>query len=216
MSVIAAPRPARERTVLELYRDDGPLARALAMAGARLPLPASLLVALGVVPVFALIAIEGEGASKGAVAAVLAWLVVTGGLSSARPHTDRFRWAVPPLLRAVEYSAYAWLGALAGGSGAAAAFAFLCALAFRHYDLVYRLRHQGTMPPDWVGMAGGGWEGRIVLAYLFFAADAMSGFFFIAAGLLAALFVTESVASWRHFGRSLQPVLYDDEEDAAE
>ena len=47
-----------------------------------------------------------------------------------------------------------------------AAFALLCALAFRHYDLVYRLRHRGVAPPRWLDRAGGGWDGRLLAGFV--------------------------------------------------
>src|SRR5205823_9724819 len=66
------------------------------------------------------------------------WLVLAAGASSGRPHTGSLRWGIPPVLRLAEYASILWLGALAGGSGPAAAFALLAAVAFRHYDLIYR------------------------------------------------------------------------------
>ena len=74
---------------------------------------------------------------------------------------DQTRWAEPALLRAIEYAGLIWIAALAGESRVPAAFALLAALAFRHYDLVYRLRQRGTAParvgrPRWpaAGTAG--------------------------------------------------------------
>jgi hypothetical protein len=144
---------------------------------------------------------------------VLAWLVLVGGATSAEPPTDRLRWAVPPLIRLAEYAGLLWIGALAGPASQPAAFALVAVLTFRHYDLVYRLRHQGVAPPDWVGNVAGGWDGRLVLGYILLVANALPAGFFIAAGLLAALFVAESIAGWRTFGRADQPVTYEDEED---
>ena len=43
-------------------------------------------------------------------------------------------------------------------------FALLAVLAFHHYDTVYRLRHQRLAPPAWLRAAGGGWEGRVLVA----------------------------------------------------
>jgi hypothetical protein len=158
---------------LALYRDDGPLARAL---GAALR---------------------------------PAWLKLTAG--RAAPH--RLRWVVPPLIRLVEYSGLLWIGAREGQQSEAAAFALIAVLAFRHYDLAYRLRHQGTTPPEWLANLALGWDGRLVLGYILLVAGALPAGFFIAAGLLATVFVAESIAGWRRFGRAPQPVTYEDEED---
>ena len=198
---------------LVLYRDDGPLARAL---GSLLrPLgeaPQSLVVTAAAAPMFVLVALKGDGASNAAAGAVLAWLVLVGGATSARPPADRLRWAVPVVLRLSEYAGILWIGALAGDSSQPAAFALLGVLSFRHYDLIYRLQQQGTAPPDWVGKLAGGWDGRLVLGYILLVANALPAGFFIAAGLLAAVFAAESIAGWRTFGRAEQPVIYEDEE----
>jgi Family of unknown function (DUF5941) len=195
---------------IERYRDDGPIARALGRL--RLPLPPLLPVLAGGLALAAAIAISGEGASDGLIAAAIAWFVIWAGVSSGAPHRDRLRWAVPPALRLAEYSAVIWIAANAGAASLPAAFAFLSVLTFRLYDLVYRLRHQGVAPPDWLGF--GGWDGRLVLALVLLLVGALPAGFFIAAAALAVVFVAESAASWVRFTRAAgQAGLYDDEED---
>jgi hypothetical protein len=174
-------------------------------------------VVVGVLPLALAIALAGDGAADGTIAAVVAWLVVAAGVSSGTPHRDRLRWLVPPLLRLAEYSALVWIGVNAGRSSAPAAFAVLGVLAFRHYDVVYRLRHQGAPPPDWVGALAGGWEGRVIIAWILLAAGALPAGYFLAAGLLAALLVTETVASWVSFQRRAQPAgAFDDDDEEDE
>jgi hypothetical protein len=207
-------RPSAQEGTLETYRDDGPIARALGGALGRLvPVPAIALVVLGGLPALVLLVLEGDGASKPAVAAVIAWMVMLGGISSGRPLRDRLRWAVPPLVRLSEYGTLLWLAAIAGPDAEPAAFALLCALAFRHYDLVYRIRHQGAAPPPWVGTVALGWDGRLVAGFVLLAAGAVQEGFFIAAGVFALAFVGDSVASWRRFGRAQDQAVYEDEED---
>ena len=203
------------RATLALYKDDGPLARAI---GAVLrPLakaaPHTLLVTIAAAPMFVLMAIEGEHASDAAAGITIAWLVVIAGATGGREPADRLRWAVPPVIRLAEYAGLIWIGAMGGESSTPAAFTLVCALAFRHYDVVYRLRHQGVAPPAWVGDVALGWDGRLVLGYILLVAGALPAGFFIAAGLLATVFVAESIAGWRRFGRAPQPVTYEDEED---
>jgi hypothetical protein len=214
----ASAAPARHpRTeapgTLELYRDDGPLARALSRTGRALPLPPTVLIALGFLPALVLIAVHGDDASDAALGFAVAWLVLFGALSAGRPHRDRLRWAAPPLLRLVEYATLVWIGAEGGESSRPAAFAFICVLTFRHYDLVYRMRHQGVAPPRWLANLALGWDGRIVLGYILLLAGALPAGFFVAAGLLAAVLAAETVAGWRRFGRAQQPATYEDEED---
>jgi hypothetical protein len=197
---------------IERYRDDGELARTTGLLGRAIPVPPLLLLLAGALPVGAAVAATGDGASDSLLYGAILWLVFWGGLSSGRPYRDRIRWAVPPVLRLAEYSTVVWVAANAGDSSLPAAFAFLSVLAFRHYDLVYRLRHQGVAPPDWLGF--GGWDGRLILVALFLIAGWLPAALFVAAGAMAVVLVSESAASWVRFTRAAgQAGLYDDEED---
>jgi hypothetical protein len=181
-----------------LCRDDGPLARALGAAlGPVVRLPAIVLLLAGAVPLLVVLAVERADASDVLTGAALGWFVLAAGVSRGRPHTGNMRWAVPPLLRMAEYAALLWLGALAGGSGPAAAFALIAVLAFHHYDLFYRPRFLGNWTPRRVGDLAGGWEGRIVVAYVLLVMDALPAGLFTGAAALALLFVVESVLAWR-------------------
>ena len=201
------------RAALEQYRDDGPLARLLGAAlGRFIPLPPLPLALLGMAGLLAVAAAEGDSASNATVAVAVAWFVLWAGLSSGRPHTDRWAWASPGVLRVGEYGCLIWVGATAGESGSVGAFALIAALAFRHYELVYRPRFQGKPPAPWLAIVGGGWEGRLVLVTVVLAADALPAALFVVAALLAAVFVTECVVSWARY--SAAPVsIYEDEED---
>jgi hypothetical protein len=203
-------------TLLETYRDDGPLARLIGAAGRRVPVPPAFLQLVGALPLLVLLIAEGGDASNAALGGAIAAFVVLGGLASGRPHTDRLRWAAPPILRAVEYGTTLFVGAAAGASSEPAAFALICAIAFRHYDLVYRFRHQGLSPPAWIALVGLGWDGRLILGWVLLATRALPAGYFALAILYAVVFVGESVASWVRFGRMQQPVLYEDEEEIAE
>jgi len=215
MSAATAVAPARteQPSALAVYRDDGPLARALGAAGRRLPLPPLVLVIAAALPLAAAIALRGSDASDAVAAAVIAWLVIVAGASNGRPHADRLRWAVPPALRAAEYVAIIWIAAFAGAHEEGAAFALLAAVAFRHYDLVYRLRHRGVMPPAWVNALAGGWDGRVAVACALALAGALPAGYYVIAALLGAGFVGESAVSWTRFSRAQRPVMYEDEED---
>jgi len=94
-------------------------------------------------------------------------------------------------------------------------FALLCAIAYHHYESVYGLRHRGIATPRWVLLAGGGWDGRLLLACALLLAGALPAGFYAMAILLACLFVGASIHGWRHAGRA-QPTVYDDEEDEAD
>lgn len=164
-------------------RDDGLLAQTLGRL--RTPLPASLLTLLAVSPLA--VAIAGDERATAVVGGVFAWAVVLGGLArGADTSRDRLRWTVPPLLRAGEYAALIWLAP-------AAALAVLVPVAFRHYDLVYRPRYQrGRLPAE----LGGGWDGRLVVAWALLALGALPEGLYVLGGILGALFAYDAVASW--------------------
>ncbi len=208
-----ASAPTERTSVLENYRDDGPLATALGRAlGRGVKLPAIALLLVAGLPLLVAIVTAGDGASKGLVAGVLAWAVLVGGVASARPLTDRLRWAAPPALRALEYGGVLWIAAVAGASSLPAAFALLCAITYHHYESVYGLRHRGVSPPAWVSAVALGWEGRLLLGVVLLLAGGLPAGFYVAAALLVILLVGETVAEWRRFRLGQQPV-YDDEED---
>jgi Family of unknown function (DUF5941) len=214
MSAVAVAAPPRPEPVA-VYRDDGPLSRALgALAGGPLKrVPPPLLIALGLAPLLAVCAIWGADVSDGAAAAVLAWVLLTGGISSGTRPRVRVRWTETPLLRATEYTALIWIAALHGSDAYPAAFAVLAALTFRHYDLVYRLRHRGVVPARWVSALGGGWDGRLVVAFLLLVLGALPAGYYVAAAVLGAAFVGEAIYGWVGIGRVQRPLEYEDEED---
>ena len=216
MTAATATGPAQtERpSALAVYRDDGPLARAvLAPVGRRLRLPALALAVAGLGPLLVAVAATRDGGSHALAAGVAAWLVLTGGAAAGRPHAGRMAWMVPPLLRIGEYVALVWLAVLAGASDEGAAFALLAAIAFRHYDLVYRLRHRGVTPPRWLNGLSAGWEGRVAIACAMLLADALPLGYYVLAAVFAVAFVSESAVSWTRFSRAQRPVMYEDEED---
>jgi hypothetical protein len=217
MSAVAAAKlqvAADRGSVLEQYRDGGPLASAIGRSlGRGIPLPPIVLLLVAGLPLAVVIVLTGDGASEGLVAGVVAWVVLVGGLAAGRPLPHRLHWMAPPALRAIEYAGLLWIGAVAGADALPATFALLAAITYHHYDTVYGFRHRGVAQPAWV--KAGGWDGRLVLAVVLLVADALPTASWILAALLALLWVTESVVEWRRFRLGAQPV-YDDEEDEAD
>ena len=210
-----AHAPTERPSALLVYRDDGPVARALgaAVAPRIRRVPAVLPALAAVVPMLVAIAIAGADASNLAAGIVLAWLVVVGGVSCGASHSDRMAWAVPPTVRLGEYVALLWIATLDDVASQPAAFALLCALAFRAYDLVYRLRHQASTPAAWVNALSLGWEGRVILAFVLLAAGALPAGYFVWAAIVAVVFVGEATVSWMAHARGQRTVDYEDEED---
>ena len=215
-----ASRHTEGAGALAIYRDDGPLARLLGsdplsrVHSRGLTPPEPALVLVGVVPLLALIGFGADSVSDPVAGAAIAWAVLWGGAASGVPPHGRLRWAVLPVLRASEYAALLWLAALAGDDAFPAAFALLAALAFRHYDLVYRMRLRGTTPPRCVGALGLGWDGRLIGGYVLLVAGALTAGFFAAAAVFGAVFLAEAVSVWIGFGRRAEePLEFEDEED---
>ena len=202
MTATVAPaeaRPALPDNVV-VYRDDGPLAHAVGGAlGVRVPVPAMALLVPGAGAILALAALAGRDAPLGVTAAGVAWLLLTLGITSARWPKPSFHWAVPSLVRVGEYATLAWLAATA--DAVPAAFALIAVLTFRHYDLVYRLRHRAEIPPRWLNLLAAGWDGRVIIAWLLLALGALPAAMYAWAGLLGAVSVAETVVAWRRFER---------------
>jgi uncharacterized protein DUF5941 len=201
---VAPPDP------IAVYRDDGPFVRALRRVHLSVPAPILALAALA--PLLVAVIATGDGASEVLAGVVLGWVVLAGGLAAGAGGRRKTVWAVTPLIRLSEYLALIWIAALHGESAYPAVYALLAALAFRHYDLVYRLRHRGVVPARWVSALSLGWDGRLVLAFLLLVTGALPAGYFVVAGVLGAAFVGEAVYGWVVVGRVEQP-LGDDEED---
>jgi hypothetical protein len=200
-------------TALAVYRDDGPLAAWLGRTAGR-ALPAGevpLTLAGALAPVAVLVAPARSVSVALAGLAALA-LVLLGGAASGRARPGRFAWTVTPLLRLLEYTLLLKITVLAEPGAVPLCYALLAALAFHHYDAVYRLRHQRVAPPAWTRAVGGGWEGRILLAAVLGLAGVLDVGLVVGAVVLGTVYVAESVRSWLHFGRAARPNLYEDED----
>lgn len=89
--------------------------------------------------------------------------VVGRVIPNTRPTlTGRFGWGVPVLLRAFELVAIAVLLLVVGvTSNLIVTFWIIFAIAYHHYDVLYRSL-QGASPPRWLTWWGFGWDGRVL------------------------------------------------------
>lgn len=198
---------------LRIYRDDGPLARAIgATLGRVLPLPEALLALLGALVLGVVLGLADGETSGGVLVAGVAGAVLLAAAGSARPHESAFAWLVPSVMRGLEYAGLIALTALIEPDAMPLCFALLSVLAFHHYDIVYRLRQQGAAPPAWTRTFGGGWEGRLLVVSVLAALDVLGPGLLVGAVALGCLWVGESVLSWTHYARALRPSVIDDEE----
>ncbi|GAU65641.1 hypothetical protein SSP35_02_00070 [Streptomyces sp. NBRC 110611] len=147
--------------------------------------------------------------------AVAASSALMAGAAVARPLKGALDWLVPPLFRVGEYVTILVLAARADGPGALpAAFGLVAAVAYHHYDTVYRIRGGTGAPPRWLVRATGGAEGRILLVAVLAAALSPEGFTIALTALavvLALLVLAESIRFWVS---SQAPAVHDEGEPA--
>lgn len=102
----------------------------------------------------------------------------------------RYAWTVPPLLRLFEYAVVLLVVRAIAPDAIPAAFALLFAVAYHHYDALYRVLN-GLPPAGAVHAAGLGVEGRLIVILVLAAAgeDALSRGLVVTAVALAVVFV---------------------------
>lgn len=207
-----ARRTDRAAQALADLADSGPLAEAVArVAPKRLPSFAAPAVALlGTAAVVATAWLTPRGTWWPVLAAAV--YAVTSGVAVAAPLKGALDWLVPPLLRAAEYVTILALAARSGLHGAVpAAFGLVAAVAYHHYDTVYRIRGGTGAPPRALVRATGGHEGRVLVVTVLAAllADRTTFTWALAAlaGLLALTVLTESIRFWVSAGA---PAVHDE------
>jgi phosphatidylglycerophosphate synthase len=177
--------------------DTGPIAEGLARLFRGRGLPAAALV--GAVVMIATSLFAPVGSAWPLVAA--GCYAVTSALAVAGPLKGALDWLVPPVFRAAEYGTILVLAAVSDVNGALpAAFGLVAAVAYHHYDTVYRIRGGTGAPPRALVRATGGHEGRALLVTAASAALAHNTGFTVAltvlAVALAVVVLTESIGFW--------------------
>ncbi|MFD7693838.1 DUF5941 domain-containing protein [Streptomyces sp. NPDC059805] len=216
-----ARRTDRAAQALADLADSGPrglgFAAVLKKPARRLPgfaLPAVAL--LGGVLVVAVSAAAGPGTPWPALAALV--YAVTSGLAVARPLKGALDWLIPPVFRAAEYCTVLVLAARADVNGALpAAFGLVAAVAYHHYDTVYRIRGGAGAPPAWLVRTIGGHEGRTLLVTLLAAVLTASQFTVALTALavaVALVVLVESIRFWVTAHQGGAPAVHDEGEPA--
>ncbi|MGW5974838.1 DUF5941 domain-containing protein [Streptomyces sp. NPDC055186] len=214
-------RTERATRALADLADTGPLAERLAAAlrntARRLPgLTAPAVALLGGAAVVTTAALTDFGGPWTVLAALL--YVPASALAVARPLGGALDWLVPPFFRAAEYGTVLALAANADVNGALpAAYGLVAAVAYHHYDTVYRIRGDAGAPPPWLVRAVGGHEGR-TLAVAALAALLTASQFTVALTVLAVavalLVLVESIRFWVAAHRGGAPAVHDEGEPA--
>ncbi|MGW4287816.1 DUF5941 domain-containing protein [Streptomyces sp. NPDC004673] len=210
-----ARRTDRAARALADLADTGPVAGALGRLLKRgLPgLAVPAVAFLGGAAVVACSALTGFGSWLPVVGAAV--YVLTSALATARPLKGSLDWLVPPFFRAAEYGTVLALAARADVHGALpAAFGLVAAVAYHHYDTVYRIRGDAGAPPAWLVRAIGGQEGRTLLVTVLAALLTASQFtvaLTVIAVCVALLVLVESIRFWVSAGA---PAVHDEGETA--
>lgn len=150
------------------------------------------------------------------------WVVLMAGgyiMASAeaieRPLKGALDWLIPPFFRAAEYCTVLILAAKADVNGALpAAFGLVAAVAYHHYDTVYRIRGNAGASPAWLVRAIGGHEGRTLLVTVLAAALTASQFTVALTALAVAVALLVLVESIRFWVSSGAPAVHDEGEPA--
>jgi len=206
-----ARRTDRAAQALADLADNGPLASFVARVNpGRLGAP--LLIALAGTAVLAVSLFSGVTWAPVVGALVYA---LTSGQALSRPLKGALDWLVPPLFRAAEYCTVLILAVKAEVNGALpAAFGLVAAVAYHHYDTVYRIRGNAGASPAWLVRAIGGHEGRTLLVTVLAAALTASQFtvaLTVLAVAVALLVLFESIRFWVSAGA---PAVHDEGEPA--
>ncbi|MFJ9373081.1 DUF5941 domain-containing protein [Streptomyces sp. NPDC101455] len=206
-----AKRTDRAAQALADLADNGPIASFVArVSPARLGAP--FLIALAGTAVLMVSLFSGVTWAPVAGAFVYA---IAAGQALSRALKGALDWLVPPLFRAAEYCTVLILAAKAEVNGALpAAFGLVAAVAYHHYDTVYRIRGNAGASPAWLVRAIGGHEGRTLLVTVLAAALTASQFtvaLTVLAVAVALLVLFESIRFWVSAGA---PAVHDEGEPA--
>ncbi|WP_225801686.1 DUF5941 domain-containing protein [Streptomyces sp. NK15101] len=213
-----AKRTDRAAQALADLADSGPLAELGAKAGRRpgvRPFAPLLFALFGAALLLAFAWMEPFGSPFTVVAAAV-YAVFAGG-AVARPLKGALDWLVPPVFRAAEYGTILILAAKSDAPQALpAAFGLVAAVAYHHYDTVYRIRGGTGAPPAWLVRVTGGHEGRtlLVTALAALLADRGDDFALALTATAVAVALVVLVESIRFWVSSGAPAVHDEGETA--
>ncbi|MFC8517317.1 DUF5941 domain-containing protein [Streptomyces sp. NPDC057257] len=205
-----AQRTDRAAQALADLADNGPLSEAVARVAPRFPAP----VAAAAGGLLVVISAAVWGGDWPTVLAAVGYVLLSA-VAVSRPLKGALDWLVPPFFRAAEYGTVLVLAAKSGVNGVLpAAFGLVAAVAYHHYDTVYRIRGNAGAPPAWLVRAVGGHEGRTLLVTVLAAALTASQFKVALTALavaVALLVLVESIRFWVSAGA---PAVHDEGETA--
>ncbi|MFE0047137.1 DUF5941 domain-containing protein [Streptomyces albireticuli] len=209
-----ARRTDRAAQALADLTDSGPIARLTGrtlgrtMAAGTYSAPYWALLATAALFVWPLVA-DTVGTWRAVPQAVV--YAILAGVAVAHPLKGPLDWLVPPVFRAAEYGMILTLAAHSDAPGALpAAFGLVAAVAYHHYDTVYRIRGGTGAPPHWLVRAIGGHEGRVLAVTIAAALWHGQGFTIALTVLAAAVAITVLIESIRFWVSSGAPAVHDE------
>ncbi|MEV4789053.1 DUF5941 domain-containing protein [Streptomyces tuirus] len=213
-----AQRTDRAAKALADLTDSGPLAelvsRLRSPRGKILPYTPVLVAAIGA----ALLLVNTVRHGAGGAVITAPFYVVFAGCALMQPLKGPLDWLVPPIFRAAEYGTVLVLAAKADVTGALpAAFGLVAAVAYHHYDTVYRIRGDAGAPPAWLVRSIGGHEGRTLLVTVLAALLTASQFKVALTALavaVALVVLVESIRFWVGAHQGGAPAVHDEGETA--
>ena len=137
------------------------------------------------------------GATGPVWAVVAGYLVALGlyALAYGPGPRGRLGWMAPSMARTTEMSAVLVVGWFSVDVDPVAVFALLAASAWRHYDVIYRIRNQQVLPDRTAWVALLGTEGRILVAIGLLLAVGTGAWLWFAV-YIAVVAVGDSLWSW--------------------
>lgn len=212
-----ATRTDRAAQALADLADSGPLATLFARLGRRRKasgFTAPILALVAAVLMLVNAYLTGPGPAN--IAAAVGYAAFAG-FAVAAPLKGALDWLLPPLFRAAEYGTVLVLAAKSDAPQALpAAFGLVAAVAYHHYDTVYRIRGGTGAPPAWLVRVTGGHEGRTLLVTVLaaFLADRGDDFTLALTALAVAVALVVLVESIRFWVSSGAPAVHDEGETA--
>ncbi|WP_371651299.1 DUF5941 domain-containing protein [Streptomyces mirabilis] len=208
-----ARRTDRAAQALADLADSGPLVEPLArLARGTVRVAAPVSAAVGGVLVVTSALLWGAGWQT--VLCAVGYVLLSA-LAVVRPLKGALDWLVPPFFRAAEYLTVLVLAAKADVNGVLpAAFSLVAAVAYHHYDTVYRIRGNAGAPPHWLVRAIGGHEGRTLLVTVLAALLTAAQFKVALTALAVAVALLVLVESIRFWVSSGAPAVHDEGEPA--
>ncbi|MFF1688928.1 MULTISPECIES: DUF5941 domain-containing protein [unclassified Streptomyces] len=212
-----ATRTDRAAQALAELSDSGPLSELLQRVVRGVPRhTAPAVAALGALVLVLATAMSDYGSWWPVLGAAV--YALTSAAAVSRPLKGSLDWLVPPVFRAAEYGTILLIAAKADVNGALpAAFGLVAAVAYHHYDTVYRIRGGTGAPPHWLVRAIGGHEGRTLVVTVIAALLTNTDFTLaltVCAVAVALVVLVESIRYWVTAHRRGAPAVHDEGEPA--